>query len=187
MRIFLAINPPPEVRRAVWDAAAPLRDSVNNIGWVAEAKIHLTLRFLGQMDEAAVPELAAAVTEVARTHAAPVIQLSGIGAFPGFRNPRVVWMGVEPEPRLELLHHDVEVACARLGFELEGRPFRPHLTLGRVRKRGTPAALERLRAAADEVRYTDDFFAQSLDVMESVPSPAGSTYRVRHAAPMKRS
>lgn len=185
MRIFLAINPPPEVRRAVWDAAAPLRDSVSNIGWVVEPKIHLTLRFLGAVEESAVPMLVTSMAEVARTRAAPVIQVRGIGSFPSFRNPRVVWMGVEPEPRLELLHHDVELACARLGYELEGKPFRPHLTLGRVRRRGTPASLARLRAAAVQVRFTDEFLAHSLDVTQSVPSTAGSTYRVLHAAPMK--
>ena len=66
--------------------------------------------------------------------------LQGIGAFPNFRRARVVWIGVEQEPRLELLHHDLELACEQEGFEVEGRPFRPHITLARVR---VPLPIER--------------------------------------------
>ena len=78
-------------------------------------------------------------------------------------------MGVDPEPRLELLHHDVEVACAKLGYELDGRPFRPHLTIGRGATRGSAAERASLRTAAKKVRFTDEFLVQSIDVMQSVP------------------
>src|SRR3954469_25885434 len=121
MRIFLAINPPAEVRRRVWDATAPLRELSPEVAWIPEAKIHLTLKFLGELPEEGVAPLTSAVSELASTHAAPTIDLPSIGAFPNFRRPHVVWMGIDPAPRLELLHHDVELACDRLGHELEGR------------------------------------------------------------------
>ena len=185
MRIFLAINPPAEVRREAWSAAAPLRETGADISWVAEPKIHLTLKFLGETPEAAIGPLIEAMTAIARTHAAPVVHLRTVGAFPTFRKPRVIWLGVDPEPRLELLHHDVEIACEQLGHELDGRPYRPHLTLGRVR--GTLALEEAkvLRAAAKRIRFSDDFHARSIDVMQSIPGPGGSTYTVVASAPMR--
>ena len=90
--------------------------------------------------------------------------LGGIGAFPNFRRARVVWMGVAQDPRLELLHHDIEVACEAFGFEVEGRPFRPHLTLARVKQ---PLPEERVRAlarAAKRIEYHTEFIVHSIDL-----------------------
>ena len=152
---------------------------------VAEPKIHLTLKFVGEIPDAGAESLTAAMTTLARTHAAPEVHLVNVGAFPNFRRPRVIWMGIEPEPRLELLHHDVELACESLGHELEGRPYRPHLTLGRVKHPLEAEELRSLRAAAKRIRFTDEFFAGSVDVMQSVPGPGGSAYAVLASAPMR--
>ena len=185
MRIFLAINPPGEVRQRVRDATAPLRENSDGIAWVAEQKVHLTLKFIGEMPEGAVEPLVNAMTAIARTHAAPVVHLETVGAFPNFRRPRVIWMGIDQEPRLELLHHDVELACDQLGHELDGRAYRPHLTLGRVRGPLDDEQLKRLRSTARRIRFTDQFFARSIDVMQSVPGPGGSTYSIVASAPLK--
>ena len=186
MRIFLAINPPAEVRRAVWDAASALREAVPDLGWIAEPKIHLTLKFIGEMAEAGVEPLASAMIDIARTHAAPVIRLESVGAFPNFRRPRVIWMGIDPDPKLELLHHDVELACDRLGHELDGRAYRPHLTLGRVRHPLQDDVLKPLRLAAKRIRFTNEFPARTIDVMQSVPGAGGSKYSTLASAPMKQ-
>lgn len=185
MRVFLAINPPPELRRDAWAATAPLRESPIDVAWVAEPKIHLTLKFLGPLPESVIEALSSAMREIALRHAALMVSVGSVGAFPNLRKPRVIWMGVDPEPRLELLHHDVEVACAQLGHELDGRPFRPHLTLGRVRDRLTADDTRSLRVAAKRIRFSDAFHARSIDVMQSVPGPGGSTYSVLASAPMR--
>jgi RNA 2',3'-cyclic 3'-phosphodiesterase len=185
MRIFLAINPPAEVRHDLWDATAPLRDGSPDIVWVAEPNIHLTLKFIGEMPEKALDSLVSSMTEVARTHAAPEMRLATAGAFPNFRRPRVIWIGIDPEPRLELLHHDVELACDRLGYELDGRPYRPHLTLGRVRAPLDASALKALGTAAKRITFTHDFHARTIDVMQSIPGPGGSKYTVLASAPMR--
>jgi RNA 2',3'-cyclic 3'-phosphodiesterase len=184
MRIFLAINLPADVRGAVWEATAPLRDATGDVSWVAEPKIHLTLKFIGEMADERLEPLVVAMKNIARTHVAPAVHVATAGAFPNFKRPRVIWMGVEPEPRLELLHHDVEVACDRLGFELDGRPYRPHLTLGRVRRPLGAESLKALRTAAKRITFTDHFFARAIDVMQSVSGSVGTTYRVLSSAPM---
>jgi 2'-5' RNA ligase len=114
-----------------------------------------------------------------------VVHLETVGAFPNFRRPRVIWMGIEQEPRLELLHHDIELACERLGHELDGRAYRPHLTLGRVRGPLDDEPLKRLRSIARRIRFTDQFFARSIDIMQSVPGPNGSTYSIVASAPLR--
>jgi 2'-5' RNA ligase len=184
MRIFLAINPPADIRHRVWEATAGLRELSPEVSWVPEPKIHLTLKFIGEMPEDGLAPLTAAMTDIARTHAAPVVRLATVGAFPNFRRPRVIWMGIEQEPRLELLHHDVEVACDKLGYELEGRAYRPHLTLARVRHPVADEPLKALRMAAKRIRFSDEFFAHTIDVMQSAPGPGGSTYTLVASAPM---
>ena len=183
MRLFLAINIDPEVRRAVVEAAAPLRALAPKLGWVREPNVHLTLKFLGEHSETVAGEVAAAMQRVAERHRAVDVELGGVGAFPNFRRPRVVWMGVSPAPKLELLHHDVECAAKELGFSLDGRPFRPHLTLARVKPRAAAApTLRALEGAAKRIDYTQEIVINSVDLMQSELGPGGSRYRLLSSA-----
>jgi len=91
-------------------------------------------------------------------------------------------MGVEGEPRLELLHHDLEIAAEQAGYELEGRPFRPHVTLARVR---TPLPVARTRALARLARkldYSGIAHVDRLTLFDSVAGDSGAHYRRLHAA-----
>lgn len=185
MRLFLAINPPAAFQRDVWNATQATREAGPSIRWVAETRLHITLKFLGEQPQAAVPPLADALRVVGAGLAAPVVRVGGIGAFPNFRRPHVIWIGIDPEPRLELLHHDVEVACGKLGYEIDGRPFRPHLTLGRVSGAVDREQLRAVRAAAKQVRFTDDFQALAIDMMQSTTDPSGSIYATLATAPMR--
>jgi 2'-5' RNA ligase len=98
---------------------------------------------------------------------------------------------VDRDPRLELLHHDVELACEALGFELEGRAFRPHLTLARVKDRTDVEELRRLSRAGKQVDFEADDAVRSIDLMQSNPDRAsaasGSRYVRLHAAPLRES
>lgn len=146
--------------------------------WVDEAKLHLTLKFLGDQPESLVSPLSAALDAAAGQSRELDLVFGAIGAFPNFRRPRVVWIGVAPDPKLELLHHNVEVACERLGLSLDGRPFRPHLTLGRVEQDDGRA----LREAARGLRVREVSSVSSVDLMLS----AGGQYRVLHPALLRR-
>ena len=167
MRLFLAINLDPAIRREIVDATAPLRAAAPSLNWVDETRLHLTLKFLGEQAEDVVPKMGAAMDEVAARHRRFAMSVSGVGAFPNFRRARVVWIGAEREPRLELLHHDVEVACQDLGFELEGRAFRPHLTLARVRDRTDANELRRLSRASTRIEFDGESAVESIDLMLS--------------------
>jgi RNA 2',3'-cyclic 3'-phosphodiesterase len=167
LRLFLAINLPAEVRREVLAATAALRNCAPDVAWVGEERLHLTLKFLGEQDAGRLPEIEAAVARVAGGHRELLMSLGGVSAFPNFRRARVVWMGVLQEPRLELLHHDVEVACEALGFELEGRAFRPHITLARIRTPLHEDRLKEMRRTAKLTDYRGEFIVRSIEVMQS--------------------
>jgi 2'-5' RNA ligase len=147
--------------------------------------MHLTLKFLDDQPLETADAVRAATAQIAGRHRELTMHLGGIGAFPNFRRSRVVWMGVEQDPRLELLHNDIEVACEALGFDVDGRPFHPHLTLARVKH---PLSEERVRALTDAARAVDygaDVAVQSLDLMQSELGAGGSKYSTVASAPLR--
>ncbi|MFI5229860.1 MAG: RNA 2',3'-cyclic phosphodiesterase [Gemmatimonadales bacterium] len=185
MRLFLAINLPSEIRREVSAATAMVRAAASELAWVDDERLHFTLKFLGEASEERVPELQASLAGVAGRHRELVMSLGGVGAFPNFRRARVVWLGVSQEPRLELLHHDVETSCERLGFEIEARPFRPHVTLARVKHAPGEERLRALARAAKQTDYRTDFIVRSIDLMQSTPAGGALAYTTLVSAPLR--
>jgi 2'-5' RNA ligase len=185
MRLFVALELEPAVAESLDRAIAPLREAEPALSWVRREKLHLTMKFLGDVDDAAVGALESALDRAVARHRPFEMRLAEVGAFPNFRRARVVWVGVASEPRLELLHHDLEIACGEAGYEVEGRAFRPHVTLARVR---TPLPLDRARRFARAARGVDfvaDTAVTSLVLMESaLAPPGGARYRRVHAAPL---
>ncbi len=181
MRLFVALNLPDDVRRAILRATEPVRRLGLPVKWVEAAGVHLTLKFLGEVAADRLSELAAGVERAAGRARAFTLPISGFGAFPSESHARVVWLACEAVPALELLQHDVERELAALGFPLEGRPFRPHLTLGRA-KRDARNGVTGLAEPLARLVYHGEIVVRSVDLMESALSPAGARYTVRHAA-----
>ncbi len=181
MRLFLALNFPPQLRQALWEATAPLRELAWPVKWARADGVHLTLKFLGEVAEEREPDLRAALTRaVAGARALPLV-LGGFGVFPDLRRPRVVWVGVTPDPALELLQHQVEREFAPLGFATEARAFRPHATLGRATRDARPAAFTGLEAALGRLVYEQAALVNAVDLMQSTLQSGGAVYHVRHS------
>lgn len=180
MRLFIALNFPDAIRRELWSAIEPIRDAPLPITWVRPEGIHLTLKFLGHVADARAPEMFAALSRAASGTRPLPLTLGGFGAFPDLRAPRVVWVGLESPPGLELLQHHVEREFAPLGFPTEPRPFRPHVTLGRAaraaRARDFPGLGDRLAAIAFQAAV----LVETVDLMQSVLQRGGAVYQVRH-------
>lgn len=184
MRLFLAINLPLDERRTIVRATSPMREAARGVSWVTEERLHLTMKFFGERPPDAEASLAAALRPVLASHQPLALRLGGLGAFPNLRVPRVVWLGVEREPRLELLQHEIERACAELGYEVDGRAFRPHITLGRARSPLPSSDARALAAAARGVGYEGEIEVRTVDLMASELLPAGARYTVRAAIPL---
>lgn len=187
MRLFLAVEFEQTLRRALREATAPLRAVVPDAGWIAEDRLHLTLKFLGEQPETIVPPLAEKMSEIAARHWPMEMQLGGVGAFPDLRRPRVLWIGIAPAPKLELLQHDVEQGCAALGVEVDGKPFRPHLTIGRLRGTEDRAAIREMARAARAIRFRGDALVSAIDVVRSTLTPNGPRYERLAHAPLRSS
>ena len=184
MRLFYAIELGDQLLDLLDETTAPLRAEAPELAWVPRDKRHLTLKFVGDVEETAASKLVDAADRAAARQPPLEMRVRQIGAFPNFRRARVVWIGVEQEPRLELLHHDLEQACEREGFEVEGRPFRPHITLARVR---TPLPVERMRGLARVARSVRERMTVPVEwitLFESTLAPSGARYRRVHAAPL---
>ncbi|HXQ29689.1 MAG TPA: RNA 2',3'-cyclic phosphodiesterase [Gemmatimonadales bacterium] len=179
MRLFVALNFPEAVKHGLWEAASPVRARPFPVRWVPRESIHLTVKFLGEVTAAELPAVREALGRTAAGSRALVLTIAGFGVFPNARAPRVVWAGLEPDPALELLHHDAERAFEPLGFTTDGRPFRPHVTLGRTRsaRAGEFAALSETLAS---LQYESTVRIEALDLMESLPGASGVTYHLRY-------
>lgn len=185
MRLFVAVNLPGSVRHALGRATAALRSQRFPIKWVDPDNVHLTLKFLGDVEDGREAEILDGLGSSCDGARQFVLPVGGFGAFPSARRPRVVWVGCETVPALELLQHQVERAMAELGFPLEGRPFRPHLTLGRAR--GRPQEMPGLAPTLDELAFHDEFLVESVDLMQSTLTAAGARYARRHAVALEPS
>ena len=184
MRLFIAINFPDAVRESLYAAMEPLRAAAPTARWVDPDRIHLTMKFLGEQPERSVPGLLDVLQEVAARYDPIPLGLGGLNAFPNLRAPRVVWIGVQADPKLELLQHDLERACAALGHDTEARTFRPHVTLARVEPRAIDPS--RLAVAARAVAYDASAVAERIDLMVSETVERRPRYRVVGSATLSR-
>ena len=154
-----------------------LRECRADVGWTSIPSIHLTLKFLGEINPVLVPQLAEALRTVLKSERNLSLQLHGLGAFPNLKDPRVVWCGIHGDTEgLAQLQNHVETVCASLGFSPEDRAFRPHLTLGRVKgKRNLQSLLDCIKIGSDlECGFTADHY----NVYRSTLKPQGAEYAV---------
>jgi len=161
-----------------------MRAAAPAISWVSEERLHLTLKFLGERQESEIPQFRDRMREIAASLRPMTLTIDGLGAFPNLLQPRIVWMAVGQDPRLELLHHDIESACATLGVAVEGRAFRPHLTLGRSKGPVTRETAVALREAARNTDFQTTVEVSAVDLMQTTLSRAGSRYALLDSAPL---
>lgn len=147
-RLFVAAALPVEVKALLADLQARLRRDGPPVKWVAPASLHLTLKFLGETAAELAPSIGAAMRAALAAHQPVELHLAGVGAFPNARRPSVIWAGVGGgEAALVRLHADLDAALAELAIPRETKPFRAHLTLGRVRREAPAEQQARLGRA----------------------------------------
>jgi RNA 2',3'-cyclic 3'-phosphodiesterase len=139
MRTFIAIELDPQVRQAVVEVQTTLKRDLSRLPgarpqWVRPESLHLTLKFLGEIDEESLPDVLVALRIAAQRHREFSLGVRGIGVFPDARAPKVVWAGLSGDvDTLTALALAVEEALIPAGIPPEGRPFKAHLTLARIK------------------------------------------------------
>jgi 2'-5' RNA ligase len=189
VRLFVALDVPPEVRARVGaltvglGRAAPRAD----VRWSSTDTLHVTLKFLGEVPDAGVANVARAVGGVAARHAPLALEAAGAGCFPSATRPRVVYVGIRGRvDALARLAGDVDGALEALGFPGERRAFHAHLTVGRVRSaRGSAGLAAALRAAATE--SAGGWTADEVLLYRSRLHPKGAVHEVVARFPLSGS
>jgi RNA 2',3'-cyclic 3'-phosphodiesterase len=176
IRSFLAIELPKAVLEKIGEIQGDLKSSHADVRWVIPEKIHLTLKFFGNIEEARIEPIIRAIEgSIHDTHVFS-LGVKGIGAFPNWKNPRVIWMGlIDGTGVLIPLQKELETGLERIGFEPEGRAFQPHLTLGRVNSsRGKEELIRRME------RYREEEFGnisvEKVLLFKSDLRPTGPIY-----------
>lgn len=183
MRLFVALNLPPEESEAIYAATAPLRGAGVPVRWTRPESIHLTLKFLGAVPAGDVEEVIRAMVRGVEGGGPIDLRIGGFGAFPSIGRPRVIWMGVDGGALLLELKANLEKAFEAIGFEREDRPFQPHLTLGRARSGTGPGDFRAFGSIIERISFRSTVRVNEVDLMRSQLSPGGPRYeRIATAA-----
>lgn len=183
VRIFCAVELPEDARARVAAHVAQLREAAQEeaaaplkISWERAEKLHLTLKFLGEIEAERVEALTRAANRAAAGVGKFELSLREAGVFPPHGNPRVLWLGLhDATNRLAELQGRLEAECERENFPREPRPFRPHLTIARVR--AADAAARRVARLHRETEFAPATFdAREFVVMQSRLGAGGSRY-----------
>ena len=181
LRLFIAIELPDSIKRSLASLQGKMEKALPPLRWVKPEAIHLTLKFLGHVKEDTLPGIKEIVTAVAEGSRPFTVVFSGIGAFPNMRRPRVVWVGVREESgELRGIAERMDRMAARLGITIEKRPYKPHLTIGRVRGRGGGNFGEALPLFKDE--EIGKMRVDEISLIRSELTPKGAIYTALHRA-----
>jgi 2'-5' RNA ligase len=186
MRAFIAIELPATIQDILYRTCLDLGERIGSraaVRWVKPDNIHLTLRFLGDIQPDLIPQIGRAI-DLKVVHL-PVfdLELGELGSFPNLRNPRIIWVGIGRDTGpLNRLHASIEQELMRFGWEPDGRRFHPHLTIGRVKDRRvvTEANLPYGRKV-----NSLSFSVKAVSLIESVLKPEGASYTKRYSCPLE--
>ena len=189
LRTFLAIDLPSTLHSAIGRKEDKVSRELSGVNWVKPGNLHLTLKFLGGTPESKIDEIKKVMEETVKSTGSFVITLRGFGVFPDKRSPRTVWTGVEGETMvLESLASHIESALVPLGFSKEDRPYRPHLTLARIKKdqRAMGLAIEKAGILFDPFIF-GRLLVEQVTLFKSDLRPTGSVYSKLWAVPLAKS
>lgn len=187
MRTFIAIELSGDIKNTLSQIQSHLKYSGADVKWVEKDNIHLTLKFLGEIDEKKCEKVKAALDETAQSTKAFEISLKDIGAFPKIDFPRVIWVGLDKGAKESTeLAKKVDEALSKIGFPEETRPFAAHLTIGRVRSPKNKAALkEKIESLGFQPSAISNQLISSIFLFQSKLTPAGPIYTKLHEAKLK--
>jgi 2'-5' RNA ligase len=172
----LAIELPRAILKKIEEIEVELRSTHADVRWVGPEKIHLTLKFFGNIEESRIESIIKSIQGPIQITSPFPIRVKGVGAFPNLKNPRVIWMGlVDGREALISLQKQIETQLEKIGFQPEDRSFHPHLTLGRMKSsRGKEELVERMEEHKDE--EFGDLQVERVVLFKSDLRPTGPIY-----------
>ena len=181
VRTFIALQLSDALEEDILALVGELRGRGVRASWARPSTMHLTLRFLGDVEEDLIEDVVASVGVAARDVPGFTMTTRSLGAFPSPSRPRVLWVGVDPVEGLYTLHEGVERELASIGFQREHRRFHPHVTLGRIRDPGAQSLaglLETLHAPRESVAVRE------VRIMKSTLKAGGAVHEQLASVPL---
>jgi 2'-5' RNA ligase len=188
VRLFIACEVPDDVKETIGGVIETLRGrSGTAVRWIRPEGVHVTLKFLGEVPVKKLPGIKLAVQEAVVGHSPFDLEFSNIGTFGGREGLRIMWVGIAGDVlRLEALVRAMNAALAVVGFEPERRPFRPHLTLGRVRDEIPTRQRAEIEVAVGKMSVPPrSWRTTQVSLMNSRFTPQGVVYEVVATFPLR--
>lgn len=171
MRTFIAVEIPDGQKKIVYNSIQEFKRLNLPVKWVAYENLHITLKFLGEIDENKLSQILPVLSEISNRTKSFTMQLENFGCFPSIRNPRVLWIGVSQGSDESIsLATELENSLVKYGFKKENKKFHPHLTIGRIK---TFCKVEHI---INRTIKTDPFNVNELILFKSTLLPAGAIY-----------
>ena len=178
IRTFVAVTLPEPLTILVSEVQQTLKAQGLRIAWVPPGNVHLTLKFLGEIEPADIDPIAAVMSECSQRIVPLTLSARGLGVFPDLRRPRVVWLGITGDvPQLIAFQQDLDTRLVAIGngrFKPEERSFKGHLTLGRIKVRLDSDIL--VKALRETGRVAHAFTVEAVHLIQSRLTPSGSIY-----------
>lgn len=176
LRTFIALELPPSVISLLEKVQEDLKSMGLPAKWVRPENIHLTLKFIGNINPGDIDKIGGAMMDAVDDFAAITLVAGGIGVFPGIKRPRVIWVGLGGQIQLLFaMQRVLEENLAALGFKEEKRPFKGHLTLGRFRQTVNPNTIRQIMREHANL-YSEEFTARRIILFKSDLKPTGAVY-----------
>lgn len=178
IRAFLAIELNQQIRSALQDFQDRIRNHLPPISWIKPESMHVTVRFLGDIEEVQVAPIHQAVEQALEEISSFSLHIKGIGGFPNLTLPRVLWAGVSGQvDELQILVSNVEHALGSLGFSSESKSFRGHLSLARIKQRSREVGMALHRSQVlGTMPHFGTLTVQQLCLFKSELKPSGAVY-----------
>jgi RNA 2',3'-cyclic 3'-phosphodiesterase len=186
MRTFIAITVTQGIKEALSRLQDHLKRSQADVKWVDPKNIHLTLAFLGEIDEKQAGQVARLLDQLSQNHRCCRAGLNALGAFPSMGSPRVIWADIdEGKEEIKSIAQELRAGLSAIGFLPEERPFAAHLTLGRMRSgAGKRELIEALKNC--QIREKLEFRVEKLTFFKSTLSPKGPLYEAIKEVMLKK-
>jgi 2'-5' RNA ligase len=176
IRTFIAAPTSPEIQQKMTAIQSELRAAQADVKWDSQDKFHITLKFLGNIEETRIESLSQPLANCMMSSPVFEISFQSLGAFPNTHNPHVVWIGTAHNQAIFDLQSRIEEECLKFGFPKEDRAFHPHITLGRIKGMRN---LVRLTEAIKTITF-EPMQSRCTEVllMKSELRPGGSIYTI---------
>ncbi len=180
MRTFIAIEIPQNIKEKIYEAFEKERKKEKGVKWVEKENLHITLKFLGEIDEGKVKEIEKILEEeIPLKFKSFEAKLEELDGFPNFKNPRVLWIGVSPKEKIKEIFEFIEerIEEEKMGIEKEVREFHPHITIARIKVKG--------KFSFERKKFDENFKINRIALFKSDLRPEGPIYTLLKEVKLK--